>query len=127
MSSLVLNYAHPFTEEQLERVSALLESFPEVRFIPTEVDRTLAMGEVARELADAAGLNSTEWQTLPLLINPPALTPLALSLIAELHGRCGYFPPIINIRPVRDVLPPRYEVAEIVNLQALREQARSQR
>ncbi len=53
--------------------------------------------------------------------------PLALALIAELHGRCGYFPPILNIRPAPGALPPSYDVAEIVNLQALRDTARGRR
>lgn len=83
--------------------------------------------EVARELAEAAGLAPREWQTLPLVINPPALAPAALTLMAELHGRCGYFPPILNIRPVANSTPPRYEVAEIVNLQAIRDTARTLR
>jgi len=82
---------------------------------------------VARDLADAAGLAPDEWQTLPLVINPPGLAPLALALIAEIHGRCGYFPPILNLRPVPDSVPPRYEVAEVVNLQHVRDAARQRR
>ncbi len=46
------------------------------------------------------------------------------TLLAELHGRMGYFPAIVRIRPVVDSLPPRYEVAEIINLQNVRETAR---
>jgi len=124
---LLLNFAHPLTNDQLTNVVALVKVQPEVRTIPTQADRSRPLGEVAIELADAAGLSSDEWQTLPLLINPPALAPLSLALFAEMHGRCGYFPPILNIRPVEDALTPRYEVAEIVNLQALRDHARAQR
>jgi len=39
----------------------------------------------------------------------------------------GYFPPVLRLRPVKDALPPRFEPAEILNLQALRDQARSRR
>jgi hypothetical protein len=39
----------------------------------------------------------------------------------------GYFPAHVRTRPVADALPPRYEVAEILNLQAVRDQARMQR
>lgn len=66
-----------------------------------------------------------EWQTLPRLLNPPRLAPLALALVAELHGRCGHFPALVNIRPVAGATPMRYEVAEIVNLQTLRDTART--
>lgn len=89
--------------------------------------RSRPLAEVAAELADAAALTSAEWQTRPLLLNPPALAPLALALIAEIQGRCGYFPPILNIRPIPEALPPRYEVAELVDLQAQRDTARNRR
>jgi len=48
-------------------------------------------------------------------------------VLAEIHGRCGYFPPIVRLRPIKDSLPPRFEVAEILNLNAVRETARTKR
>jgi hypothetical protein len=123
---LLLNFAHPLTGDQLAQVSVLAGEQPTVRMIETQIDRRRPIAEVAVELADAVGLTPEEWQTLPLLINPPALAPLALTLMAELHGRCGYFLPVLNIRPAEGPLP-RYEVAEIVNLQALRDTARVRR
>ncbi len=125
--TLLLNFAHPFTDEQLAQLITLLGVTPRVRDVSSHVDRSRPLAEVARELAGSAALTATEWQTIPLVINPPSLAPVALTLLAELHGRCGYFPPIVNIRPVSDVIPPRYEVAEIVNLQALRDEARRRR
>lgn len=124
---LLLNYAHPLTDQQLEQLDALLGQTPEVRDVPTQVDRSRPLADVARDLAEAAGLAPRAWQTTPLVINPPALAPVALALMAELHGRCGYFPPILNIRPLANSTPPRYEVAEVVNLQALRDAARQRR
>src|SRR5690242_10720526 len=122
---MLLNFAHPLTAEQHAQIAALLGAPSEIREVPVHVDRSQPIAEIARELVDAARLTPQEWQTQPLLINPPGLAPLALALIAELHGRCGYFPPIINIRPIPGSLPPRYEVAEIVALQALRDAARA--
>lgn len=127
MIVLLLNYTQPLTAEQLAQVEALLGASPELRLIASQVDRGRPLGQVAVELADAAALTPQDWQTRPLLLNPPALAPVALALVAELHGRCGYFPPILNIRPVADAMPPRYELAEIVNLQALRDAARNLR
>lgn len=124
---LLLNYAHPLTAEQREQLTALLGAAPEVRDIPSQVDRARPLAQVAVELADAAGLTAGAWQTTPLAINPPSLAPVALALLAELHGRCGYFISILNIRPAAGALPPRYEVAEVVALQALRDTARSRR
>lgn len=124
---ILLNYAHPLTAEQLTRVATLVGQAPTVRDIAVQIDRSRMLGEVVIELAAAAGLSSVEWQTKPLLLNPPGLAPLALALLAELHGRCGYFLPILNLHPVANALPPRYDVAGIVSLQALRDMARGRR
>jgi len=48
-------------------------------------------------------------------------------LLAEVHGRTGYFPTIIRLRPVAGVTPPQFEVAELLNLQAVRDAARVRR
>jgi len=123
-SLLLLNYSHPIPAEQLTRVAAICGATPEVREVGAQIDRIRPIAEVARAMADAAALSPDDWQTTPLILNPPALAPLALALIAELHGRCGGFPAMLNVRPVADSIPTRYEVAEVVNLQAVREAAR---
>jgi hypothetical protein len=124
---ILLNYAHPLTQAQLAQAGALADEPLEVRDIAVQADRARPIAEVARELADAAALTPMEWQTTPLLVNPPGLAPLALALVAELHGRSGHFPTILNIRPVAGATPVRYEVAEIVDAQALRDAARERR
>ena len=78
-------------------------------------------------MAAACGLSPTDWQTLPLLVNPPSLNFIAVVLLAEIHGRCGYFPTVLRMRPVPGSTPPRYEVAELVNLQDVRDVARTRR
>jgi hypothetical protein len=124
---LLLNYTHPLTDEQRETLTTLLGQHPDIRDIPTHVDRNQPLTHVATALADDAGLSPHEWQTIPLLLNPPALSPVAIALLAELHGRCGYFVPILNVRPVAGVVPPRYEISEIIALQELRDTARQRR
>jgi hypothetical protein len=64
---------------------------------------------------------------MPLLINPPTLNVIASLLMAELHGRCGYFPSVLRLRLMPGQIPPAYEVAEILNLQQVRDQARRSR
>ena len=121
---LTLNFAHPLTAAQLAQLEALLGGAPTVQDIALHIDRQRPLAMLAQEIIAAVGLAPAEWQTTPFVINPPGLAPLALALIAELHGRCGYFPPMINMRPVAAALPPRFEVAEIVDLQQRREQGR---
>ncbi len=127
MRIVLLNYSHPLTAAQVAQVAALCGETVVVRDLPAQADRARPLAEVAHELADAAGLSAEEWQTTPLVLNPPALAPLALALIAELHGRGGGFPAILNVRPVADSVPTRYEVAEVLNLQAVRQAARGRR
>jgi len=57
----------------------------------------------------------------------PSLNFIAAQLLAELHGRMGYFPPVVRTRPVAGAVPRRYEVAEILDLQMTREGARRNR
>lgn len=127
MAVLLLNYAHPLADGQLAKVAGIVGETPEVRELATQVDRGRPLAEVARELAEMAGLSAEGWQTTPLVLNPPSLAPLALALLAELHGRCGGFPALLNVRPVEGSVPTRYEVAEVVNLQELRDRARGRR
>ncbi len=127
MPVLVLNYSHPLTEAQLATVAGIVGEAPDVRDLAAQINRARPLAEVASELADAANLTSLQWQTTPIVLNPPALAPVALALIAEIHGRLGHFPAILHIRPVEGSVPTRYEVAEVVNLQALRDVARMRR
>lgn len=125
---VILNYAHPFTPDQMEQIEALTgRKVERVIEIPCRIDHQQPLVPQVVALADQAGFSPAEWQSAPLLINPPSLNFIAVALTAELHGRCGYFPAMLRIRPVPDAVPPRYEVAEIVNLQALRDEARARR
>ena len=75
-------------------------------------------------MVEDVGLTSAEWQQLPILVNPPALNVITAMLLAELHGRVGYFPPVVRLRSVAESLPPQFGISKIINLQAVRETAR---
>lgn len=125
---LILNYSHPLTPDQLAQLEGLTGVAVEaVRELPAQLDLEAPFAPQAVALADAAQLTPEQWQTTPLLLVPPALNFAAVALLAELHGRMGYFPPVVRLRPVAGALPPRYEVAEIINLQAVRDAARKKR
>lgn len=125
---ILLNFTHPLTVQHLTQLTALLdESIADVREIPTQFDPQQPFVPQVRSLVDACGLSAFDWQTQPLLINPPALSYITAVLLAELHGRMGYFPPILRLRPVPTDGPQHYEVAEILTLQSLRDTARQKR
>jgi len=124
---LLLNYSHPLTTEQLAQLAQLLGAEPEVRRIAVQIDQAQPLAAQVGALADAAGLTPDDWQTTPLIVNLPGFAPAAAALLAELHGRCGGFPTMLRLRPLPDSTPTAYEVAEVINLQTLRERARLRR
>jgi len=134
-SITILNFTHPLTPEQLAQIEALMapvyagagRSVARTIEIPAQFDIQEAFAPQVVALVDACGLTPAEWQTTPLLIVPPALNFIAVTLLAELHGRMGYFPSCVRMRPVPGAAPPRYEVAEILALNEVREAARGRR
>jgi hypothetical protein len=125
---ILLNFSHPLTDEQLARVQALTGQ-PVERLIslPAQFDHQQPFEPQLAALLGGLDLPPDEWQTASILINPPSLNFITALVLAELHGRMGYFPPIVRLRPIADALPPRYEVAEILNLQRTRDAARLKR
>ena len=125
---IILNFTHPLTSEHLARIETLTGQQTARRVdVPAQFDQALDFVPQIESLADACGLKPEEWQTVPLLVVPPALNFIAVTLLAELHGRMGYFPSCVRMRPVPGAVPPRYEVAEIWPLNEVRERARRKR
>jgi hypothetical protein len=125
---LILNFSHPLTPEQIAGIEALTGQ-PVARTIalPAQFDNSQPFAPQVEALIETCGLSSSEWQTTPLLIVLPSLNFITAILLAELHGRTGYFPSCVRLRPVAGAVPSRYEVAEILALQEVREQARRKR
>lgn len=124
---LILNFTHPLTYEQRTQIEALADtSIDEIRTIPVQINQNEALEPQITAIVDAVGLSSEEWQTRPLLINPPGYAPAAFVLLAQLHGRIGHFPALIRLRPKAGPMTA-YEVVELLNLQTIREQARKRR
>lgn len=124
---LILNFTHPLTEEHTAQIATLAgAAIDEIRTTPVQIDQAEPLEAQISAIVDAVQLTSEEWQTRPLLINPPGYAPAAFVLLAELHGRIGHFPSLIRMRPKAGPVPA-YEVAELLNLQAVREAARKRR
>ena len=124
---LILNFSHPLTEQQRTQIEELANtSIEEIRTISLQINRSEPLEPQITAIVDAVDLSSEEWQTRSLLINPPGYAPAAFVLLAELHGRIGHFPTLIRLRPKPGPVTS-YEVAELLNLQTIREEARKRR
>lgn len=125
---LVLNYAHPLRSEALGLLHGLLEGqeLQEVKNIACQVDQEGAFADQAVALVDAAGWSPEQWQTNRFVVCFPGLSAIALAVCAEMHGRSGYFPTLVRLKPVGGT-PPVFMPAELVDLARIRESARLRR
>lgn len=124
----LLNFSHPLTDAQRSQIEALTQT-PISRLIERlpQFDEQQPFAPQVADLLGQIDLTPDQWQSEPLLLVLPSLNFIAAALLAELHGRMGYFPPVVRTRPVVGAVPRRYEVAEILDLQAIRERARRTR
>lgn len=124
---LILNFAHPLTDEQAARIEELAgATIEEVRAIPVNIEQAEPLEPQISTIVNSLQLSSEEWQKRPLLINPPGYAPATAVLLAELHGRIGHFPTLIRLRPTPGAITT-YEVAELLNLRKIRDAARGRR
>lgn len=125
---IIVNFSHPLTGEQRAEIEARSgERVDRVIEVPTHFDDALPFADQVAALVSRAGLTAEEWQTLPMVVNPPSFGPIVAVLLAYIHGLCGYFPTLIRLRPVPDAPVPRFELAEIMGLDQLRRHARDRR
>jgi len=113
---IFINFSHLITEEQLSDIEALTGRQVE-RIIHSEKHYDESQGFAGQASAQVAELDISpeEWQSKVLLISLPSYSHVAGLILAEIHGRCSYFPSIVRRRRVEDV----FEVAEILNLQRI--------
>ncbi|MFQ3568284.1 MAG: CRISPR-associated protein Csx15 [Aggregatilineales bacterium] len=125
---IILNFSHPLTEAQIEQVIHLTGEVPRtIRAVKTQFDLSQDLSPQVVALVDGLDINAEAWQETPWLIVLPSLNFAAAVLLAELHGRIGHFPAILRLRPLQGALVTSFEVAEVINLEAVRAQARQRR
>jgi transcriptional regulator with XRE-family HTH domain len=124
-SLILLNFAHPLTESQKASIEELTGvSLDKILDIPTYINEAEPLAPQIADLLDSINLTHEEWHACHILVNPPGYAPAAFLLLAAIHGRSGHFPVLVRLRPVQGSLTT-YEVAEIINLQAVRDAARA--
>lgn len=77
-------------------------------------------------------LNSIDFEGLavrkkPIVVFLPSLNYIAAILLAQMHGRIGSFPSILRVKSVDRSGVRVYEIAEVINLNEVRDQARGLR
>ena len=125
---ILLNFAHPITAEQRTDIEATLgQPITQLHEVKTHFDQDQPFAPQVSDILDELPLDAPAWQTEAIVINPPAFNFITAVVLAELHGRMGYFPAIVRLKPVPDSLPRRFAFAEIINLQSVRDKARKKR
>ena len=125
---ILLNFSHPFTPEQQAQLEAILgQQVDQVIHLAVQFDHHADYLPQLVQVMEKIPLTPQELQSAAIIVNLPSFNAIAALVLAELHGRMGYFPPILRMRPVEGSIPPRYEVAEVLNLQSVRDTARTKR
>ena len=109
---LILNFAHPFTDEQVKSLEESLGAI-DIYHEQIQLDPESPFLPQIREILERVPLTADQWQTVPLVINPPALSAAAVIMAAEITSRAGYLPPVIRLKRVEST-PPKFVLAEIV-------------
>lgn len=125
---IILNFSYQLTESQLLQIEALTSQTVEKTWdFPVSFDVNVPFSQQMEALLADFPLSVQELQSLPILVVLPSYNVISALLLAELHGRMGYFPAVVRMRQVGDSVPKVFEAAEIIDLQAVRNAAREMR
>lgn len=124
----IINFSHALTPDQFVKIVALAHSAsgdtPEIINVPTQLDLSQPFAQQVAALAESVPLTNVEWQTERIIVILPSLNFGAALLLAYLHGKMGYFPACVRLAPIPDSPLRQFQVAELLNLQAMRDAGR---
>ena len=124
----ILNFSHPITYTQKEKIENILQKpIEEIIELPTQLDESCSFQPQLCDIVNQAKISSESLQDGEYIVNLPGFAPAAAVLISELHGRMGHFPTVIRLKKVEGSTPPVYDMEEIMDLQAVRDEARKSR
>lgn len=125
---VIVNFGHPISPEQQRQVEALTgEPVDRIINVPVQFDDGQPFGPQVTRMVEATMLAPADWQSLPLVINPPSFGPIVAVLVAYVHGLSGHFPTLLRMRPIPGNPVPRFELGELLDLQQVRNGARQRR
>jgi len=127
---LVLNFSgHPVLPCQKQEIDRHMHwtSSDVINVALGNVPEDQNFADFITKAVERAGLLPEEWQATPLVVIPAGYSPIWSVVLAELHGRLGYFPDVVRLRSASKPSAEQFEVAEIMNLREVRHQSRSKR
>lgn len=120
---ILINFGAPFKPLQISQAEAFLyEPITRVVDLRFDVDFDQEMLQQFKKTMGRLKLTHADLTAEPVVVNLPQDNFLAAMALAELHARMGYFPPIIRTRLRASGILPYYEVAEVIDLQAIEDQ-----
>lgn len=121
---VLVNFSHPITDDQKAAIQ-VAEGPVHVVNVKTQADPNGDFAAQAAQFVTDAGLASELWQQPNrILVNAPAMAPLAAAVYAELNARMGEFPRTIQLNST----PERtYVFGSIVDVQGQRSWGQEQR
>ena len=127
---IILNFSgHPVLPGQLKAIEKILH-WPSQQVIDVPVgtiaeDRNF-IGNIVKAI-DKVDLSPVQWQAASIVALPAGYSAIWSVVLAEIHGRLGYFPDVVHLRPSGVTSAEKYEVAEIMNLRQVRHASREKR
>ncbi len=127
---LILNFSgHPVLSGQITTISKILD-WPLSQVIDVQV------GTIAEDkkfvdnilkVIEKIDLSAEQWQTANIVVISAGYSAIWSVLLAGIHGRIGYFPDVVHLRPGTIGSKEKFEVAEILNLREIRHSSRDKR
>lgn len=117
---IVLNFAHPLNQTQVKQLEDLcLDTVEEIR-IPVQLDLEQPVDNQIQQIVNGIGWSIEQWQKQEYLVIPPSLSTASAVLIADILGRSGALPLIVRSKMVGEGVFSRWEIAEIVSLESVK-------
>jgi hypothetical protein len=123
---ILINFGAAFKPLQISQAEAFLhEPLTRVIDLSINVDPDQEMRPQFKKSMAKLKLSNLDLRAEPVVVNLPQQNYLAVMVLAELHALMGYFPCIIRTRMKASGILPYYEVAEVIDLQAIEDQLNS--
>lgn len=127
---IILNFSHDIHPAEYPRIAAALgvqSEALEVRRVPTQLQEDQPFEDQVERLLAGLGWSPEQWETTAFAVALPGFSPITAVLLPMLHALSGHFPLILRFRQTGSSADRRFELAEVIDLQAVRNRARQRK